>query len=149
MKDVDGGEATPLTNGRFEELLSAWSPDGGRIAFLRREPKGIFLYVTPASGGAEQKICETGVGLSWSPDGRQLALASPPDEWDRNHILVRSLKSIPIPICTCGRSAAPLKKSWRNQRSGAGQEEESLPGHWCGTWRARRCRPMDAGWWQV
>lgn len=93
VKDVDGGEATPLTNGRFEELLSAWSPDGGRIAFLRREPKGIFLYLIPASGGAEQKICETGVGLSWSPDGKQLALASPPDELGRNHILVRSVET--------------------------------------------------------
>ena len=54
----------------------AWSPDGSRIAFLRRVSRfEREIYTVPASGGPERKVAVGGVGVSWSPDGKWLALA--------------------------------------------------------------------------
>ncbi|RPJ85537.1 MAG: serine/threonine-protein kinase [Acidobacteria bacterium] len=82
VKLVGDTSSLRLTTDRSAETYPCWSPDGGRIAFLRGaalaavEPKGIFT-VSPL-GGPEQKLRDipnAGRGLSWSPDGKWLAVS--------------------------------------------------------------------------
>ena len=62
------GAAWPLTKGEVTDVLPAWSPDGGRIAFLRGED----LCVIEARPDATPHPVLTGAGvhhLAWEPDG--------------------------------------------------------------------------------
>ncbi len=60
----------------------AWSPDGTRLAFLRGRQGGAFthsdltLYLVNADGTHTRRVTACGEcgGLSWSPDGSQIAL---------------------------------------------------------------------------
>jgi DNA-binding winged helix-turn-helix (wHTH) protein/dipeptidyl aminopeptidase/acylaminoacyl peptidase len=95
VKLVNAGAALRLTSNPANEYSPAWSPDGRYLAFCRDSPVkpatdssslaqqifGIFvnhvdIWTIPALGG-EQKVGEAaGCGLlSWSPDGKYLALA--------------------------------------------------------------------------
>jgi dipeptidyl aminopeptidase/acylaminoacyl peptidase len=64
--------------GRVNGIAASWSPDGGRIAFLR----GDTLYVSDPTGAHEQRLgvvvrpAEDGAGPVWSSDGRELAIAN-------------------------------------------------------------------------
>ena len=75
--DFDGANAYRVSNNSSQNILPAWSPNGGQIAytsFMRNNPD---LYVAPASGGRPNKLsAQRGMntGAAWSPDGRQLAL---------------------------------------------------------------------------
>jgi Tol biopolymer transport system component/DNA-binding winged helix-turn-helix (wHTH) protein len=93
VKLIQAGDALRLTDHPNDDFLPAWSPDGQHIAFLRKDGAKYWAYLIPALGGTERQICESGVGLSWSPDGQTLALASPPDASLRNHILLRDLRT--------------------------------------------------------
>ncbi len=73
-------DATRLTFGTEDERSPAWSPDGRNIAFCRAvftepTPSKYGVYILPASGGQERKIVEAGLGVSWSPDNKFLAIA--------------------------------------------------------------------------
>jgi hemolysin type calcium-binding protein/WD40 repeat protein len=81
---VQRGDATDLVTparrliGRFNGVTATWSPDGGRVAYLR----GDTLYACDATGAHEQHLAdivrpaEDGAGPVWSPDGREIAIAS-------------------------------------------------------------------------
>jgi Tol biopolymer transport system component len=67
------------------ETAPAWSPDGSRIAFARTSANSAFtgeaaIFVINRDGSGESLVLrhklfsETSYGLSWSPDGRSLAL---------------------------------------------------------------------------
>ncbi|MCE5309744.1 MAG: serine/threonine-protein kinase [Acidobacteriales bacterium] len=72
---VGGGTPLRLTTDPAPDMFPAWSPDGRYIAFVRRG--GIYL-ISPL-GGPERKLEEfRGTGsppMSWSPDGKWLAVA--------------------------------------------------------------------------
>lgn len=66
--------ATRLTSDPALDKSPAWSPDGRRIAFIRRKgSKGEVIVISPA-GGPEQKVVDTaGTSVAWSPDSQTLA----------------------------------------------------------------------------
>ncbi|HEX6880910.1 MAG TPA: winged helix-turn-helix domain-containing protein, partial [Terriglobales bacterium] len=90
VKQVGTEDPVQLTKGDDMEVSPVWSPDGNQIAFVRF-PQEIQantrcgVYVASALGGVERLLatvdCESdfnpagfGSMLSWSPDGKTLAL---------------------------------------------------------------------------
>ena len=85
VKLLGDTNALRLTHG--QDAFPAWSPDGRRIAFVRgaitetaragRISPGHGIYMVSALGGAERKLLdiETAGQISWSADGKWLALA--------------------------------------------------------------------------
>lgn len=84
-KLVDSSALLRLTTNPARDHSPAWAPDGRNIAFLRSlqlpSMGGVMdVYLVSALGGAERKLAEgIRVGepqsLSWSPDGKFLALS--------------------------------------------------------------------------
>jgi serine/threonine protein kinase len=74
VKLLGDTNALRLTTGPDE--FPAWSPDGKRIAFWRNPPNS-GIYTVSALGGTERKLSDlrTYYQMSWSPDGRWLAVA--------------------------------------------------------------------------
>jgi Tol biopolymer transport system component len=72
--------ARVATNGAFsnDEQLTAWSPDGQRLAFLQREGDGgHHLWLTDRKAVDFERLTTVprfATGVSWSPDGTRLAL---------------------------------------------------------------------------
>lgn len=87
------GAGTPLrlTTHRARDFNPSWSPDGRFIAFMRSVEGGkVQVLSIPALGGPERKLGEVAVfgsfgGLTWSPDGKWLAVP------DRNSALASVL----------------------------------------------------------
>jgi TolB protein len=75
--DFDGQNAYRVSNNSSQNILPAWAPSGGKIAytsFMRNNPD---LYVAPAGGGRPAQLSTQrgmNTGASWSPDGKQIAL---------------------------------------------------------------------------
>jgi dipeptidyl aminopeptidase/acylaminoacyl peptidase len=83
--DVASKKSEPLTPGTFDEESPAWSPDGKRIAFIRRHGDGDVdkapnkdLFVIEARAGAQPirlttTSAEESGRVTWSPDGTWIA----------------------------------------------------------------------------
>ena len=99
---IGAGRPLRLTSDPAEEGHPAWSPDGRYIAFLRRLGRGAEAEVirVPALGGGERKLGNLSggqfgnFGLSWSPDGKLLAIVdTAEDDPDRRSIYSLSVES--------------------------------------------------------
>jgi dipeptidyl aminopeptidase/acylaminoacyl peptidase len=80
----DGGEARPLTAGDMD-TAPRWSPDGTRLAFLRKGPEDEDrpqVAMLRLDGGEATVVTDFELGaseLAWSPDGACLAVVA--SEW--------------------------------------------------------------------
>jgi DNA-binding winged helix-turn-helix (wHTH) protein/tricorn protease-like protein len=105
VKLVDTGEPLRLTTNPAPDFNPVWSPDGRYIAFAREGEAG-GIYLVPALGGAERKLGEifpTGIyyrgayhqlgrgTLSYSPDGKYLAVADRPSATEPFSIFLLAL----------------------------------------------------------
>ena len=82
----DGENARKLTNGP-DDTSPVWSPDGRRIAFLRKTDGRKQVAIIPVAGGEAEVISDFPLGVEvvrWSPDGQTLAVVAVEwtDEWD-------------------------------------------------------------------
>ena len=86
--DLETGDTRQLTDGEGEDASPAWSPDGGRIAFVSdRRPNRDFVddteaYAVSASGG-EPELWSHGLSIVdaviWSPNGDRLVVVGTDD----------------------------------------------------------------------
>jgi dipeptidyl aminopeptidase/acylaminoacyl peptidase len=81
IANTAGGEPRPLTAGHHDSQ-PRWSPDGERLAFVRRPAAGKpgQLHLLPMDGGEGIALTSLEGGASepaWSPDGARLAFLSP------------------------------------------------------------------------
>ncbi len=79
VKVIAAEQPHRLTSDPARDGSPAWSPDGTVIAFLRDKPGGgSEVLLIPPTGGPERTIGEVQgqahEGLSWSPNGRSLAV---------------------------------------------------------------------------
>ncbi len=88
VKLIGSEESIRLTKQASIDFNPIWSPDGRYIAFWRILKGETGIYIIPALGGAERRVCKAlweeqefyeALGsagrLSWSPDGKLLAFA--------------------------------------------------------------------------
>ena len=88
VMNADGSEVTRLTTNRTNDVQSAWSPDGQRIAFSsNRDGENSFsVHVMNADGSEVTRLTTNRRDddhPAWSPDGQRLAFMSRRDgNWE-------------------------------------------------------------------
>jgi serine/threonine protein kinase len=87
LVDLSRGVRTRLTFDPSDEFGAKWSPNGERIAFLKRgEPSGIYVKASSGAGNAQLLVASnrTAYPDSWSPDSRFLMyeIDDPKTTWD-------------------------------------------------------------------
>jgi Tol biopolymer transport system component len=75
--NVDGSNEHQVTNERSADIAGSWSPDGGKIAFIRSDANGSGVWVSGLDGRTGlRKVVSLPFQLdgtaAWSPDGRQI-----------------------------------------------------------------------------
>ncbi len=76
VQAVGSAEARQLTGGTPDAWGPSWSPEGGRIAFLRRASVGGRIHVTSPIGDSDLKVSDFAAWapISWSSDGKDVAV---------------------------------------------------------------------------
>jgi Tol biopolymer transport system component len=78
---LDRSDERQLTSGAELDAAPAWSPDGRKIAFVRRAGSTSDIFVVESSGGAARQLTRHDLGENvgapaWSPDGTRIAFPS-------------------------------------------------------------------------
>ena len=102
IKQSSGRSELRLTDDAGFDISPRWSPDGGRIAFMRYDDATCGIHVVPALGGDVTSIAQCQLHprrvnfaptLDWSPDGSRIAFVDRPDGDDCTDIVVIDLDS--------------------------------------------------------
>ncbi|HEY2017166.1 MAG TPA: protein kinase [Bryobacteraceae bacterium] len=94
VKAIGASEAVQLSSAPSEDMWPAWSPDGRSIAYVRKTTATErAIYVAPSEGGSERQVWTGGDGVSWSPDGKWLALANTPPPKGSGGLVLLSLET--------------------------------------------------------
>jgi Tol biopolymer transport system component/DNA-binding winged helix-turn-helix (wHTH) protein len=100
VKQIGTESKLRLTSDAAEDGFPAWSPDGRYVAFQRFFPGGkVGVFLVPPIGGPERKLTETEFpstgrpGLSWSPNGKWLALTDRSSGESEDSIYLLSVES--------------------------------------------------------
>jgi Tol biopolymer transport system component len=118
LMDLDEMIPRPITDGGDGggDTEPTWSPDGGRIAFVRGDPRDRRdLYLVSAAGGEPELLLEgdddepdhTGFP-AWSPDGRFLAFSADRREGAGSAIWLLELDGRRLRRLTAPRPDAPF-----------------------------------------
>jgi dipeptidyl aminopeptidase/acylaminoacyl peptidase len=79
---ADGSPPRPLTSAEHDSREPSWSPDGRRVAFLRKGPEKDAkqqVHVLPVDGGEPEKLTDLPLGAfdpRWTPDGTALVFGA-------------------------------------------------------------------------
>lgn len=76
--NFDGSDPRPLTTGNLNYGAPRWAPDGRRLLYVSTEEGSAQLFVRWMDTGQTAKLTnltEAPSGLSWSPDGTQIAFS--------------------------------------------------------------------------
>lgn len=80
--EVETGEVTPLTEGKYQHTVGTWSPDGEWLAITANRVDNtdlhlaVDVYLVPVAGGEWEKLTNSAGTFSnptWSVDGKKLA----------------------------------------------------------------------------
>ena len=77
IADYDGANRVSMAQSKEPIMSPAWSPEGGKIAYVSFENKVSEIFIQTLSTGQRKSIAKyKGINGSpaWSPDGKQLAL---------------------------------------------------------------------------
>lgn len=77
VADMDGRGAQTILRSKEPIISPAWSPDGGKIAYVSFEAKKPVVWVQNLSTGQRRIVANfkgSNSAPAWSPDGRQLAV---------------------------------------------------------------------------
>jgi Tol biopolymer transport system component len=119
-----------LTQHPSEWISPAWSPDGTQVAFHRMDGADTGIYVVPALGGPERKLRSTRIAgeaasiISWSPDGKWIALADALPEGEHAWVYLLSTDTLEIkPI--------PISQQCDSERGPAFSHNGEYLAYWC------------------
>lgn len=76
VSDADGGNAREVASSGEPLMTPAWSPDGGKLAYVGYDNGRSAIFIADLVGGGKRKLVEErGINGSpaWSPDGSKLA----------------------------------------------------------------------------
>lgn len=79
VMDGKSGNAQRLSNGAWNDVEAAWSPDGSRIVFVSNRDGAFHLYMMSADGSGAQQFTSGEAqerAPAWSPDGARIAFSS-------------------------------------------------------------------------
>lgn len=71
---ADGSSRHPITDGKYDCMMPAWSPNGRKVVYVRHSDKGLNLWLCDPDGNHHKPLTQSGANRvpSWLPDSRHV-----------------------------------------------------------------------------